>query len=65
MVRRIESDFGDVRFFAIDSLVLRDLHDPLNPLRVIDWVLSSQEVPIKLLPSLKPEATSKGPDSNS
>ena len=64
-VRRIESDFGDVRFFAIDSLVLRDLHDPLNPLRVIDWVLSSQEVPIKLLPSLKPEATSKGPDSNS
>ena len=57
-VRRIESDFRDVRFFAIDSLVLREPHDPLNPLRVIDWALSSQKIPIALVPPPDP-----GPDA--
>lgn len=50
-VRRIESDFGDVRYFAIDSLVLRDLHDPVNPIHVFQWALESQKVPITLVPA--------------
>ena len=57
LVRRIESDFRDVRYFAIDSLVLREPHDPLNPMRVIDWVLSSQKVPITLVPPVEEEAS--------
>ena len=57
LVRRIESDFRDVRYFAIDSLVLRDPHDPLNPMRVVDWVLSSQKVPITLVPLVEEQAS--------
>ncbi len=55
-VRRIESDFGDVRYFAIDSLIPHDLHDPVNPLHVLHWVLQTQKVPISLVPDSPPEA---------
>ncbi len=54
-VRRIESDFGDVRYFAIDSLIPHDLHDPVNPLHVLQWVLQTQKVPICLVPASPPE----------
>ena len=50
-VRRMEGDFGTVRYFAVDSLALREPDDPLNPLRVMSWALTSQKVPITLLPS--------------
>lgn len=50
-VRRIESDFGKVHYFAVDSLVLHDDDDdPLNPLRVLAWVFENQKVPVKLMP---------------
>ena len=38
--------------------MLREPHDPLNPLRVIDWALSSQKIPIALVPPPDP-----GPDA--
>ena len=49
-VRRMEGDFGTVRYFAVDSLALREPDDPLNPLRVMSWALTSQKVSIALLP---------------
>lgn len=55
-IRRIESDFGDVRYFATDSLALCDPHDPLNPLHVLQWALRSQKVPITLTPVREPQA---------
>jgi len=55
-VRRIESDFGDVRYFAADSMARRGPHDPLNPLHVLQWALRSQRVPITLTPEREPQA---------
>lgn len=49
-VRRMERDFGTVRYFAVDSLALREPNDPLNPLRVLSWALTSQKVSMALLP---------------
>ena len=68
-VRRMEGDFGTVRYFAVDSLALREPDDPLNPLRVMDWALTSQKVPIALVSSegkTRPEAvdTSKVVDDD-
>jgi hypothetical protein len=59
-VRRILSDFGDVRFFAIDSLVMHDLQDPLNPIHVFQWALQSQKIPIKLVPAPQHVDTANG-----
>ncbi|HZM57478.1 MAG TPA: hypothetical protein VFC03_20885 [Acidimicrobiales bacterium] len=55
-IRRMESDFGDVRYFATDSLVLCDPHDPLNPLHVLQWALHSQRAPMTLTPVRAPQA---------
>lgn len=68
-VRRMEGDFGTVRYFAVDSLALREPDDPLNPLRVMNWALTSQKVPIALVSSegkTRPEAvdTSKVVDDD-
>lgn len=56
-VRRMERDFGTVRYFAVDSLALREPNDPLNPLRVLSWALTSQKAAIALLP---PERKQRG-----
>lgn len=63
-IRRMESDFGDVHYFAIDSLALRDLYDPLNPLRIFQWALQTQKVPITLVPPpvTQPDAAAAEPE---
>ncbi|OYN93382.1 hypothetical protein CGZ95_18640 [Enemella evansiae] len=54
-VRRIESDFGTIRYFAVDSLRERAVMDPLNPLQVFHWALRSQKVKLPLVPPPKPQ----------
>lgn len=60
-VRRIESDFGNVRYFAVDLLRSKDLYDPLNPIHVFQWVFQTQKVAIALVPASAPEPTSAAP----
>jgi len=63
-VRRIESDFGDVRYFAVDSLNnWTDVRNPLNPLHVLQWVFDTQKVPIVMIPPAVPEAAAVAPQS--
>ncbi len=40
-VSRIESDFGSVGYFAVDSYTQRDQDDPLHPFNVLDWAFHS------------------------
>lgn len=58
LVRRMESDFGDVRFFAVDSLNEHDRYSPVNPLSVLQWVLDKHKSKLVLLPPPEPVATS-------
>ncbi|PPF43819.1 hypothetical protein C5B85_11760 [Pseudoclavibacter sp. AY1F1] len=39
LARRIEMDFTNVRYFAVDSVHRQPEDAPLNPLRVIDWTV--------------------------
>ena len=59
LLRMIESNFGQVRYFAIDSyhndFVLGDPHNPINLLK---WVLQSSESPLELEPVPEPEPES-------
>lgn len=62
-LRRIESDFGDVTYFAFDSLHRHDaddVHNPLNPLRLLQWALASHRAPLALIPQPKPVAATAG-----
>ncbi|USI89652.1 TRAFAC clade GTPase domain-containing protein [Rhodococcus pyridinivorans] len=56
LVRRIEDDFENVTYFAVDSMDDLDLSDPRNPIAVLQWVLdvSNTKVSILAVPAAAP-----------
>lgn len=42
-VRRVDRDFKQVHFFAVDSYGKRHALDPLHPVRVLDWALRTAD----------------------
>jgi hypothetical protein len=50
LIRRVDRDFKDVTYFAVDSLGRRDVLDDLHPIQVFDWVLRTCGARLSLLP---------------
>ncbi len=51
LVRRLESDFGDVHYCVVSSLERRPPDDPLSPLGVLQWCLQTQKASLSLVPT--------------
>ncbi|MBL7489627.1 hypothetical protein I6A60_05485 [Frankia sp. AgB1.9] len=49
-VRRIAQDFKNVSFFAVDSFGPRESFDPLHPLHVFDWAITTTDRRLSVLP---------------
>ncbi|MBX6388709.1 MAG: hypothetical protein IRZ08_06880 [Frankia sp.] len=49
-VRRIDQDFRNVTYFAVDSFGSRDSLDVLHPARVFDWALTSTDRRLSVMP---------------
>jgi hypothetical protein len=61
LVRRFEKDFREVHYFVVDSMYRRELHVPLNPWWVMDWLLTESNSPIKLGQYITPPITDEPP----
>lgn len=54
LVRRVDQDFRRVEYFAVDSYGTRDGRDPLHPVRVLDWALTTTDPRLSVLPRTAP-----------
>jgi hypothetical protein len=51
-IRRVDQDFTNVSYFAVDSFGKRDGLDTLHPIRVFDWALTSTDRRLSVMPQL-------------
>lgn len=49
LITGMEMDFGDVRYFLVDSMGDRNLNDPLNPWWTVQWALQVSKSPVTLV----------------
>ncbi|WP_322613907.1 TRAFAC clade GTPase domain-containing protein [Dermacoccus abyssi] len=59
-IRRVDQDFKRVEYFAVDSYGTRDGHDPLHPVRVLDWALKTTDPRLSVIPRLAPVPAGEG-----
>lgn len=57
LAQRFEKDFGDVRYFVVDSMTPRATQDPMNPWWVLDWVFTSSGTPLRPAEALQARTT--------
>jgi hypothetical protein len=50
LVRRVDQDFRQVSYFAVDSYGQRDGLDPRHPVRVFDWALRTADPRLGVVP---------------
>ena len=53
-IRRVDQDFKQVEYFAVDSYGTRDGHDPLHPVRVLNWALKTTDPRLNVIPHAAP-----------
>jgi hypothetical protein len=59
-IRRVDQDFKLVEYFAVDSFGTRDGHDPLHPVRVLDWVLRTTDPRLSVVPRVSRVPAAEG-----
>ena len=59
LITGMEMDFGQVRYFLVDSMGSRDLDDPLNPWWTLQWALQASKSPVTLV---DPPAAASAPE---
>ena len=59
-VATIESDFGTVGYFAIDSYGQREPDDPLHPLNALDWAFHESGFWVEAIGRTEPEGELEG-----
>ncbi len=59
-IRRIDQDFKRVEYFAVDSYGARDWHDPLHPVRVLNWALETIDPRLNIVPHAAPVPAGDG-----
>ncbi len=50
LIRRVDQDFNQVEYFAVDSYTVRDGDDALHPVHVFDWVLKATDSRLTVFP---------------
>lgn len=63
LITGIEMDFGEVRYFMVDSMDSRRLDDPLNPWWTVQWALQSSKSPLTLVDPPTPSAQTPQPEN--
>ncbi|QIK67376.1 hypothetical protein G7072_14400 [Nocardioides sp. HDW12B] len=59
-IRRVDQDFKRVEYFAVDSYGTRDGHNPLHPVRVLDWALKTTDSRLSVIPRAAPVPVAEG-----